>query len=171
MSLWTACITSHQADVANARPPIRAAAPRAARGVTVRSATATSNHSTGAAAIINVAVMLTAPTLPITRAQSAASRHLVRVAAPIVSPMIHPSPLQGSSIDDVREMYGTRYGDSWYSSPAAIAACVERPRRRPAHATPVPAASMIVPIHKRWATQSGRPISSATTYHGPLGHT
>ena len=113
MSLWTACITNHQADVPNANPPIRAAAPRAARRVTVCSATATSNHSSGAGAIISIAVVLTAPTLPITRAQSPASRHLERVAAPIVSPMIHPSPAQGSNIDDVREMYGTRYGESW----------------------------------------------------------
>ena len=60
-----------------------------------------------------MAVVLTAPTVPMTSAHSAASRQRVRVAAPIVSPTIQPRPAHGSNIDDVREMYGTRYGDSW----------------------------------------------------------
>ena len=91
---------------------MRSAAATAERNVTVRSATATRSQSTGAGAIINRAVVLTAPTVPTTRAQSAASRQRVRVAAPIVRPMIQPRPAHGSNIDDVLEMYGTRYGDS-----------------------------------------------------------
>ncbi len=73
-----------------------------------RSAAATISHSTGAGAIISSAVVLTAPTVPMTSAHKAASRQRLRVAAPIVSPTIHPSPAHGSSIEDVREMYGTR---------------------------------------------------------------
>ena len=105
---WISCMTTHHADVASASPPILAAAPRAQRGWTVRSATATTSQMSGAGAIISSAVVLTAPTVPTTSAHSAASRQRLRVAAPTVNPMIQPNPAQGSSIDDVREMYGTR---------------------------------------------------------------
>ncbi len=150
---------------------MRVAATTARRVVTVRSTTASSSHSNGAGATIARAVAFTEPVVAITSAHSAASRHRVRVAAPIVRPSTQPRPAHGSSIDDVRDTYGTRYGDSWYTSPAVTAAASPKPsRRRTAQAIPVPAANMIVAIHRRWATQSGRPIACAATYHGPDGH-
>ena len=99
------CIASHHAEVPRASPPMRAATARA-RGVIVRSVAATASQQHGAGAIISMAVVFTAPTVPITSAQP--RRRAGPVAAPIVSPMIHPSAAQGSSIDEVRDTYGTR---------------------------------------------------------------
>jgi len=39
--------------------------------------------------------------------------HFDRVAAAAVRPTIQPSPAHGSSIADVRDTYGRRYGESW----------------------------------------------------------
>ena len=93
--------------------PIRSAAATARFGGTARSAVATTSHRTGAGATISNAVALTAPIDPMTSAHRAASRHRVRVAAPMVRPTIQPSPAHGRSIDEVRDTYGTRYGDNW----------------------------------------------------------
>ena len=44
------------------------------------------------------------------------------------------------------------------------------PRCLAAQRTPRPAQSMIVPIHRRCAIQSGTPIALSAEYHGPDGH-
>ena len=41
------------------------------------------------------------------------SRHLLRVAARIVKPTSQPTAAHGKSIAEVRETYGSTYGDSW----------------------------------------------------------
>ena len=131
---------------------------------------ANASHSTGPGAIIASAVGLIDPVVTTTRAASAAWRQRVRVAASAVRPTSQPRPAHGSSIADVRDTYGRRYGVSWYTSAAASAASRLRPSRRAIHSTPVPAARNSVPIHSRWATQSGSPMPSATQYQGPCGH-
>ncbi len=93
----------HHSDTPSESPPMRAAVAAARRHVMRRSAPATRSHSTGAGAIINRAVALTAPTVATTRAHSAAWCQRVRVAARTVSPTIQPRPAHGRSIAEVRE--------------------------------------------------------------------
>ena len=81
----------------------------------------------------------------------------------------HPTAAHGSSITEVREMYGSTYGDSMYTSAAAIAPPRSRPSSRAAQRTPRPATSKMVPIHSRCATQSGTARCSMTQNHGPDG--
>ena len=50
-----------------------------------------------------MAVALGAATVSMTRPKMATSRHFVRVAALIVSPINHPRPAQGKSMAEVRE--------------------------------------------------------------------
>jgi hypothetical protein len=83
----------------------------AVRHVMVRCHAACTSHSTGAGAMRARAAALTAPTVKTTRANSAASRHRVRVVARMVSPTSQPTAAHGSSMTDVREMYGRMYGD------------------------------------------------------------
>ncbi len=61
------------------------------------------SHRTGTGAIIKSAVALMPPTVATISAKKAASRHLVRVAAPMVSPTSQPSAAHGSSSTEVRE--------------------------------------------------------------------
>lgn len=60
-------------------------------------------------------------------------------------------------------------GDSPYTSAAASAAGGPSPTRRAHQRMPVAAAKIRVPIHSRWATQSGTPRCSNTQNHGPIG--
>jgi hypothetical protein len=106
-------MTIHHSDTPAERTPMRSAVVVARRHEICRSTAAIRSHSTGAGAIISSAVALTAPTLAITSAHSAAWRHRLRVAAAMVRPTIHPNPAHGSNIAEVREMYGSTYGDSW----------------------------------------------------------
>ncbi len=160
----------HHDDTASESPPMRAAVAAARVHVIRRSSAVTSSHSTGAGAIIKSAVALTAPIENTTRAARAAWRQRVRVAASTVSPTSQPRPAHGSSIADVRETYGSRYGESWNTTAAVNAAPKPSPSRRAHHSTPVPASRKRVPIHSRWATQSGTFSRSKAQYHGPCGH-
>ena len=117
-----------------------------------------------------IAVALGAATVSMTRPKTATSRHLVRVAALIVSPINQPRPAQGKSIVEVRETYGSTYGDSWYSIAAMRAPVAGMPRCLAAHRTPRPAMTMSEPIHRRCAIQSGTPIALHAEYQGPDGH-
>ena len=73
-----------------------------------------SSHSTGAGAIIIRAVALTAPTVTTTSAHEGGVAPLrAGSRPPTVRPTIQPSPAHGSSIADVRDTYGRRYGVSW----------------------------------------------------------
>ena len=66
----------------------------ARRNVTVRCHSAWTSHSSGAGTIIASAVAFTAPTVSTTKAMSAGSRHVDRVAARTVSPVIQPTAWQ-----------------------------------------------------------------------------
>ena len=82
---------------------MRSAVVRARRQVIERCQAACSSHNTGAGAIIASAVALGEPTVKMTNAKVAASRHFERVAARIVSPTSQPTDAHGKSISDVRE--------------------------------------------------------------------
>ena len=109
----TASMAIHHKDTPRLNPPMRNAAAMARRHGTDRCHAAWTNHSTGAGAIIAKAVALGDPTVKITNAKIAGSRHLVRVADRTVSPTNQPTDAQGSSISDVRDRYGKMYGESW----------------------------------------------------------
>src|SRR5829696_5999673 len=167
---WITTATIHHEDTASDSPPMRAAVAAARRHVTRRSRAATTSHRTGAGATMRVAVALTAPTVKTTSAARAAWRQRLRVAARTVRPTSQPRPAHGSSMAEVRDSYGSTYGDNWYTTAAVKAAARPSPSRRAHHSTPVPASTNIVPSHRRWATQSGTPARSKTQYHGPWGH-
>ena len=71
---------------------------------------------------------------------------------------------------DVREMYGSTYGASWYTTAAVNAASTPNPKRRPSQSAPAPAANSRLPIHRRWTIQSGTPAASPRENQGPCGH-
>ena len=92
---------------------MRNAAVMARRHVIERCHAACTSHSTGAGAIIASAVAFGDPTVRMTNAKIAGSRHLVRVAERIVNPTSQPTEAQGSNMSEVRDRYGRMYGDSW----------------------------------------------------------
>ncbi len=108
-----ATIVIHHADTTSDNPPIVSAVVVARRHVISRRPAANASHSTGPGAIIARAVGLIDPVVTTTRAASAAWRQRVRVAASAVRPTSQPRPAHGSSIADVRDTYGRRYGVSW----------------------------------------------------------
>ena len=109
----TASMAIHHNDTPRLKPPMRNAAATARRHGTDRCHAAWTSHNTGAGAIIASAVALGDPTVKITNAKTAGSRHLVRVADRTVSPTNQPTDAHGSSISDVRDRYGRMYGESW----------------------------------------------------------
>ena len=170
---WRPCTTNmtiHHSDTSTLNTPIFSAVMAARRQVMVRAHAAWTSQSTGAGATSARAVAFTAPTVSTTSAASAASRHRVRVVARMVRPTIQPTPAHGSSITDVRDTYGSTYGDTAYTTPATVAGIAARPRWRAAHRTPSPPRNSSVPSHSRCATQSGTPSRSNTQNHGPDGH-
>ena len=167
---WIISITIHHSETPIDSTPTRTATSAAARQVTSRCQALWTSQSTGAGTIIAKAVALTAPTVSTIRAIAAGSPQVRRRVARTVKPTIQPSPAHGSSITDVRDTYGSTYSEVWYTTAAARAAATDNPSRRTHQRTPSPAASMIVPIHSRWAIQSGTPSASNTQNHGPAGH-
>ena len=104
-------MTIHHSDTSKLSEPSLTAVMTAARQLMVRCHAACTNHSTGAGAINARAVALTAPTVSTTSANTAASRHRVRVVARMVKPTSHPTAAHGSNMTDVRDTYGRMYGE------------------------------------------------------------
>ena len=93
---------------------MRSAVVAARRQVIVPPIAAVSSHSTGAGAIISSAVALTAPTVhDDERGEGGVAPAACAWRRATVRPTIQPSPAHGSSIADVRETYGSTYGESW----------------------------------------------------------
>ena len=110
---WIDNIAIHHSDIKALIPPILAAVTIALRHVMVRPHAACRSHNTGAGAIIRIAVAFGAATVTMTRPKMPTSRQRLRVAARMVRPTSHPTAAHGSSIAEVRDTYGSTYGESW----------------------------------------------------------
>jgi cytoskeletal protein RodZ len=100
-------MTIHHIETTRLIPPSFAAVTTAVRQVIERCQAACSSHSAGAGATRASAVALTAPMVSTTSPNSPTSRQRVRTVARTVSPTSQPRPIQGSSITEVRDTYGS----------------------------------------------------------------
>ena len=76
---------------------------------------------------------------------------------------------QGSRIAEMRATYSRMYGDNMYADAARKAGLFFHPKVRSRARTPMPAMKSRVPVHSRWATQSGTLSCSKIQYQGPCG--